>query len=104
MRHAIVLLPLLAGCSATLVTPPSIASRNAPVNEASKPAIVAYTLDGWDSLERKRREDAYRKMHAHCGGPYRIDAEGPQVVGGTVTAAGKLEVSEQWYIQFSCVR
>jgi hypothetical protein len=104
MQRIIALLPLVAGCSATLVTPPPITSPTAPVNELTKPGIVAYTVDGWASLERKRREDAYRQMRARCGGPYRIDAEGPRVVGGTVTAAETLDVSEKWYIQFSCVR
>ena len=103
MRHLIAIFPLVTGCSATLVTPPPIASPNAPVNELTKPGIVAYTVDGWASLERKRRQDAYRQMRAWCGGPYRIDAEGPRVVGGTVTVAGTVDLSEKWYIQFSCV-
>ena len=104
MRRVIVLLPFLTACSATVLTPPPVASPNAPVNELTRPGIVTYPADGWKSLERKRRQDAYRKMRERCGGPYRIDAEGPRVVGERKTGPGRVEADQEWYIAFSCVR
>lgn len=97
------------GCSASMVSRPgsTTPNPNAPVNEASRPGVVKYNNGGLASIRQSRRNDAYRQMHEACGGPYRIDAEGPRVEGGVVVPAGDAVVvsdTEYWYIQFSCVR
>jgi len=82
-------------------------SDYAPVNERSRPGVVKYLNAGADSVIRARRKDAYKRMHDACGGPYRIDAEGPREEGGVVAplpGGGFYGGTFQyWYIQFSCV-
>jgi hypothetical protein len=101
---------LSLGCSASMVTKPgtvaSAPAAYAPVNEGARPGVVKYLNEGIGSVREKRRQDAYKKMHEACGGPYRIDAEGPRVEGGVVVPVGDAAAvipSQYWYIQFSCV-
>lgn len=72
----------LAGCSASRVSvnDPST-SAYAPANEASGPEI-SYCNAGPKHARNARREDAYRKMHAACGGPYEIvrEHESPAII------------------------
>jgi hypothetical protein len=80
---------------------------NAPVNEKTRPRVVKYLNQGADFIIKGRRKDAYKEMHDDCGGPYRIDAEGPREEGGLVVKAAPGVTSfgnwEYWYIQYSCV-
>ena len=73
-------LALLCGCSAKMVSNPgSVApAKYAPVNEASRGGTIKYRNQGFGSIRRKRREDAYKQMSQSCGGAYQIDAEGPR--------------------------
>jgi len=69
---------------------------------------VKYLNEGADFVRKSRREDAYRQMHAACGGAYRIESEGPRsggsvLVGANDDTAVALD-TEYWYIQFSCVQ
>ncbi|WP_414928236.1 hypothetical protein [Pseudomonas sp. IT-P74] len=97
----------LAGCmSAEMVSSPNSGSAYAPVNESSRSGIVKYLNDGADIVRKQRREDAYKQMHAACGGRYNIDAEGSNAEGGAVINSGTGSFwaqSNYWYIQFSCV-
>jgi hypothetical protein len=109
-----VFLVLLVGCgSATMVSSPGRSgSAYAPVNEGQRPGVVKYLNQGADFVIQNRREDAYKQMYASCRGPYRIDAEGPQVDGQTammipgapgVGSSVVVQNQEYWYIRFSCV-
>ncbi len=102
---------MIAGCSASMVSGPGsggTGSPYAPVNEIGRPGLIKYLNQGAGSVVAKRREDAYRQMHAACQGPYLIDAEGPQEEDGMVIpmagGGALLAQSQYWYIQFSCVR
>jgi hypothetical protein len=105
---------LAVGCgSATMVNSPGRSgSAYAPVNEGQGPGVVKYLNQGADVVIRSRRDDAYKQMHSSCGGPYRIDAEGPQVDGQTAmmipgapgaSSSVVVQNQEYWYIRFSCV-
>ena len=109
MRRIAVLALLLNGCaSATMISAPGSPAGGAyaPVNEAARPGLVRYLNQGMESVRLQRRQDAYRKMHAACGGQYRIDAEGPRTDGGFAVpmyGGGTMwQETEYWYIQFSC--
>ena len=81
---------------------------NAPVNEADRGGVVKYLNEGIQAVRDKRRASAYKQMAKACGGPYRIDAEGPQVEGGVVVplqnGTSVSANTTEWYIQFSCLR
>lgn len=99
-----VLLVVLTGCSATMVTTRG-GGRFAPVND-SKGGTVEYSLEGARSVVEKRRQDAYRKMHAYCGGAYKITSESLRKDGGSaVPIGGVLFYGEERhnYIDFECV-
>jgi hypothetical protein len=75
---AVGVLTALMGCSAKLVaTRGDSKSAHAPVNEkSSRGGTVEYRTDGFG--RDAKREDAYRKMHTFCGGPYAIVSENPR--------------------------
>ena len=107
MKHGVwLLLGLVVGCGASMVVAPGASgSRHAPVNEGSLGGVIKYRNQGFASVVKARREDAYQQMYATCGGSYRIDAEGPRTEGGVVTPVGngaEYSSEEYWYIQFSC--
>lgn len=77
---------LLAACSASSVkTDIPEKSRYAPVGD-DVDGEVSYLNAGAKSVRNARREDAYKKMYEHCGGPYKIvreeDQEGGWLPGG----------------------
>jgi hypothetical protein len=112
LRRASVCLALLAiaACGAQMVNKPGTTAPvpNAPVNEAERGGVVKYLNEGIQAVRDKRRASAYKQMAKACGGPYRIDAEGPQVEGGVVVplqnGTSVSSSTTDWYIQFSCVR
>lgn len=108
IRHAAPLLLLLCACTASMVQKPGrlAADPNAPVNEAARPGVIKFLNEGIDTVRDKRRANAYAQMQKACDGPYRIDAEGPQLEGAVVIPGDVTTVvqSQYWYIQFSCVR
>jgi hypothetical protein len=68
----------LAACSASNVrTSIPETSRYAPVNEQVD-GEVSYLNAGAKTVRNARREDAYKKMHDHCGGAYEIVREEDQ--------------------------
>lgn len=52
-------------------------SRYAPVNDQVD-GEVSYLNAGAKMVRNARREDAYKKMYEHCGGPYEIVREEDQ--------------------------
>lgn len=68
-----------AACSASKVNVrgPSNAPY-APLNEQGITGEVAYCNAGIRTVRNARRDDAYRKMHAQCGGAYEIVREEDQ--------------------------
>ena len=69
---------LLAACSASSVkTTIPETSRYAPVND-DVDGEVSYLNAGAKTVRNARREDAYKKMYEHCGGPYKIVREEDQ--------------------------
>lgn len=52
-------------------------SRYAPAGEEID-GEVSYLNAGAKAVRDARREDAYKKMHEHCGGPYTIVREEDQ--------------------------
>ena len=101
---------VVVACSAQMVSKPGSTAPvpNAPVNEAERGGVVKYLNEGIQAVRDKRRASAYKQMAKACGGPYRIDAEGPQVEGGVVVPLQNGTAistnTNDWYIQFSCVR
>ncbi len=68
----------LTACSASQVrtTIPETSSY-APVDEQVD-GEVSYLNAGAKTVRNARREDAYKKMYEHCGGPYKIVREEDQ--------------------------
>ena len=80
MKYLITLLTLLlTACSASNVNVrgPSN-SAYAPVNERGVAGEISYCNAGAKSVRDARRDDAYKKMHAQCGGAYSIVREEDQ--------------------------
>lgn len=107
-KRALVLLAI-SGCSASMVQKPGalVASPNAPENEITRPGVIKFLNEGIASVRDKRRENAYAQMRKACGGPYRIDSEGPRIEGGAVVHDPSVSwavPTQWWYIQFSCIR
>ena len=68
----------VSGCSASKVnTTIPETSRYAPVNDEVD-GEVSYLNAGAKVVRDERRQDAYKKMHEHCGGPYKIVREEDQ--------------------------
>jgi hypothetical protein len=72
----------LAGCSASSIdTSAPDHGEHAPANMRDSDGQVSYLNAGAKRVRNQRREDAYRKMHEHCGGDYEIvreeDQQGP---------------------------
>ena len=99
---------LLSGCATTQMVSSHKKSNSpyAPINEESTVrGTVRYEI-GSNAAMEKRREEAYKRMHEHCGGPYRIEAEGARaeqteafLIGGAMFS----EATKAWYIDFQCV-
>ena len=53
-------------------------SQYAPLNEQGIAGEISYCNAGAKSVRDARREDAYKKMFASCGGPYEIVREEDQ--------------------------
>jgi hypothetical protein len=69
---------VLTACTASQVsTKIPETSRYAPVNEEVD-GEVSYLNEGAKAVRNARREDAYKKMYEHCGGPYEIVREEDQ--------------------------
>jgi hypothetical protein len=87
-RHGfalVVLLLLIAGCSAGAVNSSGPETKPyAPTNNTAD-GDVRYLNAGAKAVRDARRDDAYKKMYAHCGGPYEIvreeDEEAPLMAG-----------------------
>lgn len=69
-----VCLALTACMSSKLRTDIPETSRYAPVNDRVD-GEVSYLNAGAKIVRNARREDAYKKMHEHCGGSYEIVRE-----------------------------
>jgi hypothetical protein len=69
---------MLTACTASEVsTKIPETGRYAPVNEEAD-GEVSYLNIGAKAVRNARREDAYKKMYEHCGGPYEIVREEEQ--------------------------
>jgi hypothetical protein len=109
MKLRLLVLLCAAGCSASMVQKPGslVPSPNAPVNESTRPGVIKFLNEGIGTVRDKRRESAYAQMRKACGGPYRIDVEGPRMEGTAVIHDPDVTwavPTQWWYIQFSCVR
>lgn len=97
---------LFVGCSASLQTTTKKSTPYAPVNEVHG-GTASYLDEGYKFVRVKRREDAYKKMHDYCQGPYKIvnegvpaDNDGTAVpIGGVLFYGGQRHVE----IKFECV-
>jgi len=76
---------LIAGCSAGNVNSSGPETRPYAPSNNTADGDVRYLNAGAKRVRDARRDDAYRKMHAHCGGPYEIvreeDEEAPLMAG-----------------------
>lgn len=75
-QSLIFLITIVAGCSASNVNVrgPSN-SLYAPINESGVEGEISYCNAGAKTVRDARREDAYKKMYAYCGGAYEITRE-----------------------------
>ncbi len=93
MKTALIALMFLTGCASQ--TANMIEERGGseygPTNEAAG-GRVQYLLNGNGEDVRARREDAYRQMHARCGGSYKITDE-QDVAAGSVTRGGAIALT-----------
>jgi hypothetical protein len=81
MRRMLAFLPAIwfLACSASSVnTNPPETSQYAPVNEQRSDGEISYLNAGAKRVREARRENAYKKMHDHCGGDYAIVKEEDQ--------------------------
>lgn len=70
---------MLSGCAASSVNVRGPAnSAYAPINESGVSGEISYCNAGAKTVRDARREDAYKKMYASCGGPYEITREEDQ--------------------------
>ena len=70
---------VLSGCTASKVNTRNPSnSQYAPLNESGVTGEISYCNAGAKSVRDARREDAYKKMFASCGGPYEIVREEDQ--------------------------
>lgn len=101
----LLIVPFLSSCSATMESSLSKNSPYAPVNEING-GTVSYLNDGYLSIKEKRREDAYKKMHERCNGPYRIVSEedrSENMNAAPIGAITYIGVEHHRYIHFECV-
>src|SRR5882672_8614839 len=94
----------LSACNATMVTTRDPANKYAPVNEASG-GTIKYLAQGADSVIKSRRNNAYKQMHDHCGGPYRIVSEKVKSGDDVAVPIGETVVygsDDYIYIDFVC--
>jgi len=71
----VVLSIVVTGCSAGNVNSSSPETKPyAPTNNTAD-GDVRYLNAGAKKVRDARRDDAYKKMYAHCGGPYEIVRE-----------------------------
>jgi hypothetical protein len=66
---------LLAGCSAGKVNSSGPETKPYAPSNNTADGDVRYLNAGAKSVRDARRDDAYKKMYAHCGGPYEIVRE-----------------------------
>lgn len=78
-----------------------------PVGSGPRGGIVRYLNQGAEFVRKARRDDAYRRMHEHCRGRYRIVSEGPEKGGEAVVAplgdTWIAATTEYWSIKFECL-
>lgn len=102
MRYLALVALLMTGCSASMVQTRT-GGPHAPVNERTG-GIIKYLYMGSKTVIEKRRQDAYRQMHEHCRGAYRITVEGEKA-GTTVNLdpiLGQMSQDNYWVIDFEC--
>jgi hypothetical protein len=78
----------------------------APINEING-GVVTYLNQGANYVVKKRRDNAYKKMHEHCKGDYRIVSENSGSKDGVIAPAGEGYVyggSEYVSIKFECIQ
>ena len=66
---------ILAGCSAGAVNTSGPETKPYAPSNKTADGDVRYLNAGAKSVRDARRDDAYRKMYEHCGGPYEIVRE-----------------------------
>lgn len=74
----------------------------APVNEA-KGGTVKYNSTGFGA--EGRRQDAYKTMFKHCGGPYKVLREDTRREGSSAIVTGPAVnvITQDWtYFDFEC--
>jgi len=95
-----------AGCPGpTMVKNPGNQLPNsafAPVNESEGIGLLRFSTQGKRHHVAKRRETAYRKMHAACGGAYEIVDEGPWRAQSQRQNEPE-PFDADWYIKFRCL-
>lgn len=98
---------LLTGCAGAEIVSlhGNSASPHAPSNEAASRGGVMKYESGNPGHAQRGRDDAYKKMHEFCRGPYKITQEslGKQT-GDVVPYAGVYWVDNQEfvYLNFEC--
>lgn len=101
----------IAGCATTtaeMLATPGVAYGP---TSGSDFGLVRYLADGSASTLEARQEDANRKMHAACGGRYRVLAKGSRNQiqispgAGRFGRLGATASNEEYvYIKFICTR
>lgn len=66
---------LMAACSAGKVNTSGPETKPYAPSNNTADGDVRYLNAGAKSVRDARRDDAYKKMHAHCAGPYEIVRE-----------------------------
>ena len=66
---------LLSGCSASSVSTSGPETKPYAPSNKTADGDLRYLNAGAKAVVDARRDDAYRKMYAHCGGPYEIVRE-----------------------------
>ena len=84
--------------------------RYGPVESGPKGGVLRYLIAGSDAQRKDRREKAYKMMHDHCGGKYKIASEGIQQKGSETmiqptgrTMVAVTDSTDYWVIKFECV-
>lgn len=100
----VIMVLLLSGCSASMVTKRGPGNVNAPANEG-RGGTIRYLTDGYQSAVDARRRNAYKKMRKYCGGSYRLISESMRGTSGIASTVGSntfYASSSYNYIEFEC--
>jgi hypothetical protein len=71
----LVVATFLCGCSSGNVNTAGPETKPYAPTNVTADGDIRYLNAGAKSVRDARREDAYKKMYAHCGGPYEIVRE-----------------------------